>query len=358
MSSPTVPGTSVLRALVARATLAPSPRNAQPWRWTVHPDHVELELDDEVARRLEANDPDGRELTMSCGAALLTLRVAAAEALLDARVDVRPDPHRPRLLAAVTMEPGAIDAAFADLDAVVALRHTAWSAFDDRPLPGGLAARLGAEAAVEGAQLHEEPADARDALAALLRRADEERYQDPRRRAEVAEWISSPWADEGRVVPTVAVVPARAAVRHLDLGQRIAEHDTGLLGEAPYVGVLATPGDTPADWLAAGQALQRVLLVAAAEGVLAGFLSAPCQVADVRASLRERVPGRAWPQLVLRLGYPLHRPLGTPRRPVDDVVTVQPGPGESPAEDDEPARPGEVARPREVADDFTEDTLG
>jgi nitroreductase len=352
MSTPTAPGTTVLRALVARATLAPSPRNAQPWRWTVHPDHVELELDGEVARRLEANDPAGRELTMSCGAALLTLRVAAAEALLDARVDVLPDPHRPQLLAAVTAEPGAIDAAFADLDAVVPLRHTAWSAFDDRPLPAGLAARLAAEAEVEGARLVEVPADRRVALATLVRRADTERYDDPRRRAEVAEWISSRWADEGHVVPTVAVVPARAAVRYLDLGDRIAEHDATLLGGAPYVGVITTDGDTPADWLAAGQALQRLLLVAAAEEVLGGFLSAPCQVDAVRAELRDLLPGRGWPQLVLRLGHPRNRPLGTARRPVDEVVSVQAGPGETSSPD------AGRTPPREAAADFSEDTLG
>jgi len=353
MSTPTAPGTSVLRALVARATLAPSPRNAQPWRWTVHPDHVELELDREVAQRLAANDPAGRELTMSCGAALLTLRVAAAEALLDAHVDVLPDPHRPELLAAVTTDPGAIDAAFADLDAVVPLRHTAWSAFDGRPLPDGLAARLAIEAQVEGARLVEVPAGEREALADLVRRADTERYEDPQRRAEVAEWISSRWADEGHVVPTVAVVPARAAaVRHLGLGDRIAEHEAGLLGGAPYVGVLATEGDGPADWLAAGQALQRLLLVAAAEEVLGGFLSAPCQVDGVRAALRDLLPGRPWPQLVLRLGHARSRPLGTARRPVADVVSVQAGPGEDPSSDDGPTRP------REATADFTEDTFG
>jgi nitroreductase len=351
MSTSTAPGAGVLRALVARATLAPSMRNAQPWRWTVHPDHVELELDPEVAQRLAANDPDGRELIMSCGAALLTLRVAAAEALLEARVDVLPDPHRPELLAAVTMEPGAIDAAFADLDAVVPLRHTAWNAFDERPLPDGLADRLAAEVSVEGALLCEVPAEQRDALMELLRHADHERYDDPDRRAEVAEWISSRWADEGRVVPTVAVVPARIAVKHLDLGDRIAENDAGLLGAAPYAGVLATVGDTPADWLAAGQALQRLLLVAAAEEVLGGFLNAPCQVDEDRERLRDLLPGRPWPQLVLRLGHPASRPPGTPRRPVGEVVTVQVGPGETPESD----RP--IGRPREAAD-YTEDSLG
>jgi nitroreductase len=352
MSAPTAPGAGILRSLIARATLAPSTRNAQPWRWTVHADRVDLELDEAVAHRLEANDPLGRELVISCGAALLTLRVAAAEALFDARVEVLPDPSRPALLAAVTMEPGAIDATFSELDAVVPLRHTAWSGFDDRPLPAGLADRLSAEAQVEGARLHEIADGDRQALAELVGHADRARHEDPERRAELAEWIGSRWAEAGRIVPAAAVVPTRTVVRHLDLGDRIAHHDAVLLDDAPYVGVLATPGDDPADWLAAGQALQRVLLVAAADQVLGGFLNSPCQVDEDRGRLRDLLPGRPCPQVVLRLGYPLSRPTGTPRRPVDDVVTMRDGSRE-PSRGE--ARPGVE---RAAGADYTEDTLG
>lgn len=350
MSAPSAPGVATLRALVARATLAPSPHNAQPWRWTVHPDHAELELDQDVAGRLAVNDPDRRELIISCGAALLTVRVAAAQALFEANVDVLPDPHRPDLLACVTVDPGVVDAAFATLDEVVPLRRTAWSAFDDRPLPEGLAERLAAEADVEGAQLVPIGPPDRDAVADLLEHADRDRYDDPDRRAELAGWITSRWADDGRAVATAAVVPVRAAVRHLDLGDRIAEHDGALLRQAPYIAVLVTRGDTRADWIAAGQALQRVLLVAAEHGVSGGFLNAPCQVEEDRARLQALLPGGAFPQLLLRLGYPVSRAQGTARRPVDEVVTVHDGP-------DDLSR-ALLGSPRDAGADFTEDTLG
>jgi nitroreductase len=352
MSTQAAPGIAALRALVARATLAPSTRNSQPWRWTVHPDHVELELDERVAHRLEANDPHGRELVISCGAGLLTFRVAAAEALFDTRIDVLPDPHRPHLLACVTVEPGTVDGAFAALDAVVPLRRTAWNAFDDRPLPAGMADRLEAEAAVEGVRLTAFPVGVRAELAALLRHADEQRYDDPERRAEMAEWITSRWADEGRQLTPAAVVPARAAMRHLDLGARVAAREAAFLAESPYVGVLSTPRDTPADWLAAGQALQRVLLVTAADEVYGGFLNAPCQVDEDREALRDLLPDRGYPQVVLRLGHPVTRPPGSARRRVDEVVTAQGGP------DDVAAGDVEGDLPREAGEDFSEDTLG
>ena len=354
MSTPAEPGAATLRALVARATLAPSTRNAQPWRWTVHPDHVDLELDDAVAHRLEANDPQGRELVMSCGAALLTLRVAAAEALFDAHVDVLPDPHRPHLIACVTVEPGAIDAAFAELDAVVPLRHTAWTAFDERPLPAELPERLAAEADVEGALLRQVGAGERPALTDLLRHADHERYDDPRRRAEVAEWISSRWSDRGRVLPTVAVVRREPP-------------------SAISTSATASPNMTPTSWARRRTwacwrrpATPRPTGSPPARRCSACCWSRPRTASPGASSTR---PARSTttvggcvtscraastPQLVLRLGYPLTRPPATPRRPVGEVVTVQDGPI-GPDGDERAGVPGAA---RDAGADFTEDTLG
>ena len=60
-----------LRPLVAQAVLAPSSHNTQPWLWLLLEGSVTLFAD--RTRALPVNDPDDRELTMSCGAALLNL---------------------------------------------------------------------------------------------------------------------------------------------------------------------------------------------------------------------------------------------------------------------------------------------
>jgi hypothetical protein len=321
MSTRSAPGAATLRALIARATLAPSPHNIQPWRWTLHTDHAELQIDGPAADLLASGDPAAREAVISCGAALLTLRVAAAEALFEAQVDLLPDPHRPGLLACVTLVSGTVDAAFSILDAVVPLRRTAWGAFDGRPLPIGLAQRLRVEAMAEDVRLVEVPVAARDQVAAVLREAG----------------------------------LARLAVEHRPGSgdRRAADLDAQLLLDAPYVAVLGTTGDSPLDWLVAGQGLQRVLLVAAADGVLGGFLNAPCQIGAEREHLRLLMPEVPWPQAVLRLGFPTQRPAASARRPVDEVVVVQDGPlhGHLP-----PDRAGDT--PLDAGVDFSEDTLG
>ena len=58
--------------LVAAAARAPSVHNTQPWRFRAGPDAVELWTD--PRRKLRA-DPSGREMLISCGAALFGLRL-------------------------------------------------------------------------------------------------------------------------------------------------------------------------------------------------------------------------------------------------------------------------------------------
>ena len=96
------------------AVRAPSVHNCQPWRWLVGPGTVHLYADG--SRQVPATDPHGRDLLISCGAALNHLLVALASLGWDARVRRMPNPARPGHLA--TVEP---------------FPHTATSAQHDSP---------------------------------------------------------------------------------------------------------------------------------------------------------------------------------------------------------------------------------
>lgn len=317
---------SVVRDLVARARLAPSTHNTQPWRWTVRGDEDEgvdgVDLGRVDERALPAGDPAGRELVISCGAALLTMRVAAAEALLGTEVALLPDPARPEILARVRFVEGAVDAAFSRLDAAVPVRHTWRRGFHRRPLPPDLLRQLSAEAGVEGALVREVTADERPVLASLVRECDVEYYRDSARRAEAARWLRPRWRGQGVPTPAVRLLPARLALRHSDIGVRLGVQRAGLLLNAPAVLVLWTERDNTTSWLQAGQALQRLLLVAAAEGVAAGFVNRPCQDPIRRGALRGLLDLDGHAQIVLRLGYPEAQARPVPRLAVDDVLAV------------------------------------
>jgi len=71
--------------------------------------------------------------------------------------------------------------------------------------------------------------------------------------------------------------------------------------------------------LRAGQALQRVLLVATKLGIAASFLNQPIDREATRWMVRDPHAPVSYPQMLMRLGYGAEVP-PTPRRPVDDVM--------------------------------------
>lgn len=316
-------GTSLFQQLVAAAMLAPSSHNTQPWRFRGIPDGVELYAD--RSRALPINDPNDRELTISCGAALCNLRLAAAQARWSTLVELLPDPSNRDLLARLTLtgrsEPSADDAM---LYSALPRRHTWRESFLDRRVDEGEARRLAAAAAHRGTELRWVTSPSRKRLAALVEQADRQQFSDRRWRRELAFWMRSPRQGDG--LPVAGALPlTRWAVSLLDVGHRIGRRDAVLLQQAPLVAVLSTRSDEPRDWLVAGQALQRVLLTAAAAEILIGFANQPCQVGWLlRQQVAAALGWSGYPQLLLRAGYPSSSPVPTPRRPISDVLLPTP----------------------------------
>src|ERR1700758_4962846 len=86
-----------LRFLLNYAVLAPSRHNAQPWRFKIEDNVVELYAD--CLRALPVSDPQNREMTISCGAALANLLIAIRYFGSMAAVEICAHPDNPQLLA-------------------------------------------------------------------------------------------------------------------------------------------------------------------------------------------------------------------------------------------------------------------
>ena len=91
----------IIQHVVARAVWAPSVHNTQPWRFTAD-GGPRLSLHADTGRGLAAADPDGRELMISCGAALFTVRLALRSLGYIPETSVLPDPGQPELVAQVS----------------------------------------------------------------------------------------------------------------------------------------------------------------------------------------------------------------------------------------------------------------
>ena len=83
--------------------------------------------------------------------------------------------------------------------------------------------------------------------------------------------------------------------------------------------MLSVRGRGSSDWLAAGQALQRVWLTATCRGISASPLTQPLETIEAWL-VRDPRWGAEEPQMILRIGYGLPLPAGAPRRPVSEAV--------------------------------------
>lgn len=311
------------------AVLAPSSHNSQPWRFKLGLGDVELHAD--RTRALPVVDPHDRELLISCGAALFHLRLALRYFGFTDEVEPFPDPDNPDLLATVRPgEPRQLRAEEQAMFHAIPRRRTSRLPFENRPLPENLLNGLAAAAEREGAALNFiRDETQRDLLAHLVWQADCAQLSDRAFRRELAAWIHSGRAATHDGIPGYAygvnklldfASPAYAlALRTFDLGSGVGAHDRKLVEGSPVLAVFTTPGDTLADWLAAGQALARVLLLATAHGVSSSYLNQPLEHDGSRPQFRAAfdLPGR--PQLILRLGYGVDGP-PTPRRDVREVL--------------------------------------
>ncbi|MDL4813867.1 hypothetical protein [Actinomadura opuntiae] len=99
----TVPATVRASAerLVVAATMGPTVHDVHAWRFKVVAGLIELHADPERFRPL--HDPAGRGLHLASGAALVNLRLTAAQLGHEAVVRLLPDPGRPALLATVRL---------------------------------------------------------------------------------------------------------------------------------------------------------------------------------------------------------------------------------------------------------------
>ncbi len=297
--------TPSVRRLVDLACRAPSIANSQPWRWRADGDRLELYAD--RSRGLPADDPAGRQLMISCGAALHHLQVAATASGCRPRVErVVPDPDHLApddltLLARIHLGNGAIRGP----EAAGALRRlqarqTDRSRFTRWPVPADrvqVLARVargwgdGATPVVDAVQ--------KAHLSVIISDACRRHAQQP-----------GVWTPPGDAVDAVG--------SDLDLDLEPTDGVVVLLGDH----------DRAESWVAAGEALSALWLEAAHHGLGVVPLSAPVETAGSREQLRQCLAdGTGLPVLVVRISWAAMGSghlLRSVRRDLDEVLEQVP----------------------------------
>lgn len=309
--------------IVRLACRAPSVHNTQPWLWRIDGPRIELRAD--RRRQLDASDRSGRNLAISCGAALHHLRVAAAG--LGRAIDVTRLPHvsDPDLLA-VTVLGRALPVQPADTELLDALerRVTDRRRFTSWPVPEERLDRLAADDERWGTRVIALHGDAaRHTLESLVDWAMDVHRGDPRRVDEQRRWTGRTSPDG---IPLVSLPPQVHIGERRDRFDRIVDpaKETNSVERSDGVLAICTARDDVRAWLDAGEALSALWLRATIAGLSVVPLSQVIEVAETRRTLIDQLFfAMARPQLLLRIGWQevTRSPMpATPRRPLDEVL--------------------------------------
>jgi hypothetical protein len=329
---PDRPIAEIARYVVGEAVWAPSVHNTQPWWFSV--DSTGLSLYADPARQLAAADPAGREMLISCGAALFTARLALRAAGYVPQAQILPDPARPLLIARLSWRPGPPPAEHERrLFAQVRQRRSHRGGFAPLPLAPELLTLLREAASRHGAALRVITDEGtRFALAEVVQDAERALRLDARHVRERTAWTSPPGSARGDGVPASAY-PARAErtwpyFPGPDFGRgRGWGHPPLSIVPGRSAGVvclLETGSDSPADWVGAGQALQRILLTGTAWGVAVALHSQPFELGWGHQLVPSAGEGRGQPQMLLRIGATV-QVAGGIRRPLESVLVTADG---------------------------------
>ena len=258
---------ATLEKLISAAVAVPAIDGSRPWRCRLDPATTTIEVHVAGGRAPLSADATGQALHLSAGAAVFNLRAAIAHFGWTPVVELLPDPAEPGFLAAVRLagpRPDGNPCDGAELYDAVWRRHSSRFPFDGPPVPGDVRAEITEAATAEGAIL--------------------------------------------------VFAGPQETVRILRL---TAPDELAALDGRPALAVLGTLHDRPADWLRAGQGMERALLVATTHGVRASLLDQAGQRPGLHRSLRDPRGGTAHVQLLIRFEYGPGGP-AAPRRPVGE----------------------------------------
>jgi nitroreductase len=327
---PTVPADELIRRAVDLACRAPSVHNTQPWCWSY--DCGVLDLRADFKRRLASTDPSGRQLIISCGAALHHLSTALTA--LGWMADIRrlPDRASPSHLAQVrfhqcTRSPQPHDL---DLLSAIRLRYSDRRPFDPADPNAPLPASLKDTVRHHGVHLTILPHSARPVLAAATEITGAARRFDVAYQTELYWWAGHSLPEDGIQVEALATAENQARV---DIGRQFpVGSDSGsiLHTDQSTVLVLSTDVDEHGAWLRTGEALSAVLLEATATGHATCPLTHMTESAQSREMIGSLLPDSGVPQVLIRIGSTDTDASSrqTPRRPIESVLTITPRPGQ------------------------------
>ena len=324
-----VPTVVTVAQLVSSAVRAPSVHNTQPWAWRYADGVVSLLAD--FSRQIRGQDPDARDLIISCGAALHHFRIAARHHGWSTSVRRMPDRDRPELLAEIRLRHSRRHPSDSTVYEAIAARRSDRRHYAGDPVPLSYLDYLTESATRQGALgVAIEDARAQETLNEMLRYARLVHDADREGTRESDSWMADrpydgvPSANRIRI-PDALDTQLRPVTRFSS--GTLADDQAGAGRRCGHWMAIGTSSDDSLSRVRAGEALSAVLLQSVADGMNALPLSQAIEVDATRHQLEESLFGGA---VCLQMLVQVRRALpeleevpATPRRPLREVFDAE-----------------------------------
>ena len=314
------------RDLVRYATLAPNGHNTQPWLFRIGDKRIDILPD--FSRRTPVVDPDDHHVFVSLGAAAENLSLASAACGAPGTIRFEPDDQGSVIFHFETSRPIA-----SPLFDAIPNRQSTRADYDGRTVVASDLNILVAAAAVPGVDLVLLTDRPRlDRLRDLVLTGNGMQMADPEFVRELKSWLrfnprQALRTNDGlySVASGNAAAPdwlGPAAFDWFSTAEVENEAYARQIRSSAGIAVFAGAGESPAHWVAVGQACQRFALQATALGLKHAFINQPVEVPRLRPHLAALIglPGRR-PDIVMRFGFGPTLPW-SPRRPVEAVIVT------------------------------------
>lgn len=315
-----------LRFLLSYATLAPSHYNIQPWNFSIVDGGINLYLD--PARIANIVDPNSREVTISCGAAIDSIQVAARHFGFATEVkyaDALEDGLIAQIILKQRIAPTSQDNL---LFKAIKRRQTNRRWFDDSLVPEKITNRCLKQTQELAVQVtFFEDLQIRSQFASLTEIAVKQQFSQPWYRQELSSWLRPSFKKGTDGMPSFGFFSkhrptplAGSLLKFLNTGKQVALlNKQKIIDGSPTLCVISTENDNASAWLDSGRAMSSVLLTLATAGLSASFMNQAIQLPHLRPQVAGVFNSLASPQLVLRVGC-AKNVAWTPRREVQDCL--------------------------------------
>ncbi|MCC7289115.1 hypothetical protein IT414_01860 [bacterium] len=308
-----------LRYLVSYAVLAPSSHNTQPWHFKIADGFISVEL--EQSRWLSVSDPDHREQTMSVGAAIENIILAAESFGIKLDITIkRVGLQIARLTINGSFKPKT------DWTKIIKLRHSNRTKFSTDKLPSDLLSALKSirenDVTVTLIQDHSQ----KEVIANLSVKATKQLFGQTSFRSELATWVRNNWTQKydgmpgySQGMPGPPSLLAKLIIKNMNVGADQAKKDAERLMEAPLLAAIGVKEHSIANWINAGRIYERICLVVTQHNHNTSGVSAAAVVDKTNHELQDQLRLKSIPVAILRIGKANKPAKHTPRHTAEQV---------------------------------------